>query len=66
MKTSTEQYVIVWFPPDGDQERKFKHAPAARAFAEREDIVRWNPLMEHRVETIERTSTIVENWGINL
>jgi hypothetical protein len=66
MKKTTEHYVVIWFPPEGDKERRFKHAPAARAFAQSEDILPWSPLMERRTETIERTSTIVENWGISL
>lgn len=43
-------YVVLWFPPEGDRARTFGANEAkARAFAATEDIAKWNPLMVHRI-----------------
>jgi hypothetical protein len=63
MKTTTERFVVVWFEPGGDREKLFRTEEAACRFAEQEDVLCWNPLLEHRVTVTEKTSTILHNWA---
>lgn len=54
----TEQWIVVWFPPDVDKrERKYRSEGDARSFADHgtHDDLRirdWNPLLVHRVTTV--------------
>lgn len=43
----TEEWVVTWFPPAGDRQKKFhsKDKALRKAASERE----WNPILEHRV-----------------
>lgn len=49
---TTEEWVVVWFPPQGDKVKKFDTEEKARTFADDEDVKEWNPLLEHRFTTI--------------
>lgn len=61
MTKATEDWVILWFPPDADRNRKFRSEESARAFAATEEVASWNPLMELR-----RVTTIVETTMVPL
>ncbi len=66
MSEIIESWVVAWFPPYGDKEKTFKSEEAARRFAAREDtyehegITQWNPILFHRVKTIDVEETILE------
>lgn len=47
--TEVEEYVVVWFPPEGDRAKAFATEARARKFAASEDVTEWNPLLEHRI-----------------
>ena len=51
--TITERWTIIWFAPDGDHRKKFTDETKARKFAASEDVVDWNPLMEHEIATVK-------------
>lgn len=57
----TEEWVVVWFPPDFPQRRKScKTEEEAQVYAAtNENAAQWNPLIEHKVTTISEISRYV-------
>lgn len=46
-------YVVVWFPPNGDREKKFGlDEDKARAHAGQPQIAEWNPILVLRHTTV--------------
>lgn len=50
----TEKYVVVYFAPDGDHRQPRPTEASARRFAERDDVRRWNPIIEKITTTVRR------------
>lgn len=56
----TSEYVVLWFHPDGDKTKTFRetdraHADPerrARAYAAKDDVAEWNPLLIHRITLV--------------
>ena len=60
--TKTEEWVVVWFPPEGDHRKTFTGTDAedkARQFARTDDVSEWNPLLDHRIVTTMVVSELV-------
>lgn len=57
--TVVEEWVVLWFPPEGDRDKRFTDEAKARRFARREDVAEWNPLLDHRVTTTTVKSEFV-------
>lgn len=51
------EWIIMWFPPEGDCKRKFRNEQAARRYAATEVVAKWNPLMEKITKSV--TSELV-------
>ncbi|MGH3977126.1 MAG: hypothetical protein ACRDS9_28015 [Pseudonocardiaceae bacterium] len=53
---TTTDYVVIWFPPNGDREKKFGlDEDKARAHAGQPQIAEWNPILvlQHTTVTEE-------------
>lgn len=54
MDEVTVKWEVLYFAPDGDHRQPRGTEEAARRFAAREDIVRWNPIIEKITTTVRR------------
>lgn len=54
MDEVTERFVVVYFAPDGDHRQPRPDYESARRFAQREDVLRWNPIIEKVTTTVRR------------
>jgi hypothetical protein len=65
VKETTERWIVLWFPPEGDKQKTFTDEGSARRFAAREDdyevtgIAQHAPLLLHRIVVTETTEMVV-------
>lgn len=50
----TEKWVVIYFDPEGDHRQPRDSEYSARRFCAREEIARWNPLIEKITTTVRR------------
>jgi len=57
----TDEFIVLWFPPDADRERKFKTEEAARNFIDTHEdknarmVKDWNPILTIRTTIVNET-----------